>query len=166
MRLVQFCELVDFQQGTSAHRHIKTWKRYLKGTIVTTIDGIPITKYKDITDTVSKACQELKKQVKIEFGSIVGFAMSGEGISTFQADQLNVIAHHIYSIQTKHNLWSNKAKWPKKMNNTDVIEQEIHISKLQQRKLKLQSDWRGLPLSEWKQINQYNKLGIIGALVK
>ena len=70
----------------------------MKGTIVTTIYGIPITKYKDITDAVSKARQERKKQVKIEFGSLVGFAMSGEGIPTLQVDQLNVIAHHIYSI--------------------------------------------------------------------
>jgi len=123
--------LVDFQQGMSAHQHITSWKRRLKGTIVIAIDGVPTTKYKDITDAVSKACQERKKQVKIEFGSLVGFAMSGEGIPTLQADQLNIIAHHIYSIQTKHNLWPDKVQWPQTLKNLDVIEQEIHVSKLQ-----------------------------------
>ena len=50
--------------------------------------------------------------------------------------------HHIYSIQTKQDLWRKKEQWPKTLENEDVIQQEILVSKLQQHKLKLQSDWR------------------------
>ena len=39
--------------------------------------------------------------VNVEFGSLVGFSMSDEGISTLQMDHLNVITHHIYSIRRK-----------------------------------------------------------------
>ena len=46
--------------------------------------------------------------MKIEFGSLVGFAMSGEGIPTLQAVQLNVIAHHINSLRTGKDLWLDK----------------------------------------------------------
>ena len=74
-------ELVDFQRGTSAHRHITGWKRRLKGTIVTAVDGKQITKHEDITDAISKARQDCKKEIKIEFGSLAGFAMCGKGIS-------------------------------------------------------------------------------------
>ena len=102
----------------------------MKGTIVTAVDGKQITKHVDITNAISKARQERKKEIKIEFGSLVGFEMSGEGIPTLQADQLNVIAHHIHSIQTNHDIWPNKQNWPQKLDTADIIEQEIYISKL------------------------------------
>jgi hypothetical protein len=35
-------ELVEFQVGTSSHRHIRSWKRRLRGTIITTINNEPI----------------------------------------------------------------------------------------------------------------------------
>ena len=35
-------ELVEFQLGTGAHRHIRSWKRRLRGTIVTSVGGKPI----------------------------------------------------------------------------------------------------------------------------
>ena len=45
-------ELVDFQRGTSAHRYIRSWKRRLKGTTITTIDGTPINNLDDIINAV------------------------------------------------------------------------------------------------------------------
>ena len=57
--------------------------------------------------------------------------MSGEGIPTLQADQLNVIAHHINSICTGKDLWPDKRQWPQKLDTTESIAQEIHIAKLQ-----------------------------------
>ena len=79
-------ELVDFQRGTSAHCHNTCWKRRLKGTIVTAVDGIPIKTHQDIKDAVHQAKQKRKKEVKIEFSSLVSFTMSGEGILALQAD--------------------------------------------------------------------------------
>ena len=40
--------------------------------------------------------------VRVEFGSMKGFAINGIGIPALQVDQLNVIAHHV-----------NKYKWKK-----------------------------------------------------
>ena len=107
-------ELVEFQLGTSAHRHIRSWKRRLRGTIVTSVDGKPIRCRDDIVSAVQSAKQERKKSVKVEFGSLAGFALSGEGIPTLQTDQMNVIAHHIHSICQKQDLWPDKQpnNWP------------------------------------------------------
>ena len=52
------------------------------------------------------------------------------------------------------------------MENEDVIKQEILVSKLQQRKLKLQSDWNSFLRSEWKQLDRYNQVGMFGDPVK
>ena len=79
------------------------------------VDGIPIKTYQNIKDAVSQAKQKLKKEVKIEFGSLVGFVMSGEGIPLLQADQLNEIAHHIHSTFTGKDLWPKKQNWPQKL---------------------------------------------------
>jgi hypothetical protein len=41
-------ELVEFQVGTSTHRHIRSWKRRLRGNIISTINNEPIKTEKDI----------------------------------------------------------------------------------------------------------------------
>ena len=69
------------------------------------VDGKPIKCRDDIETTVKQAKQQHKKSIKVEFGSLAGFAMSGERIPTLQTDQMNVIAHHIHSIQMKQDLW-------------------------------------------------------------
>ena len=71
--------------------------------------------------------------------------MSGEDIPTLQTDQMNVIAHHIHSIQMKQDLWSDKDpnNWPINIDSHELIEEQIWIAKLQRRKLKLQADWNG-----------------------
>jgi hypothetical protein len=91
-------ELVEFQVGTSTHRHIRSWKRRLRGTIITTINEEPIRNEEDIKAVIQRARNNKQTTIKIEFGSLVGFVMSGEGVPTLQPDQLNVIAHHLNSI--------------------------------------------------------------------
>ena len=118
--------------------------------------------YQDIKDAVSQAKQNRKKEVKIEFGSLVGFAMSGKGIPTLQADQLNVIAHYINSIRTSKDLCPDKQQWPQKLDTAEMIAQDIHIVKLQRQKLQQQTDWQGFIESEWKQLDRYNKIGMFG----
>jgi hypothetical protein len=88
-------ELVEFQVGTSTHRHIRSWKRRLRGTIITTINDEPITNEEDIIAVIQRARNNKQTTIKIEYGSLVGFAMSGERVPTLQSDQLNVIAHHL-----------------------------------------------------------------------
>ena len=58
----------------------------------------------DIRTAVQRARNNKQTNIKIEFGSLVGFAMSGEGVPTLQADQLNVIAHHLNQINTNIDL--------------------------------------------------------------
>jgi hypothetical protein len=81
-------ELVEFQVGTMTHRHIRSWKRRLRGTIITTINNEPITSEDDIKILIQRAHNNKQTTIKIEFGSLVGFAMSGEGVPTLQSDQL------------------------------------------------------------------------------
>jgi hypothetical protein len=48
-------KLVEFQVGTSTHRHIRSWKRRLRGTIMTTINDEPIKNEEDIKAVIQRA---------------------------------------------------------------------------------------------------------------
>jgi hypothetical protein len=114
-------ELVEFQVGTSTHRHIRSWKRRLRGTIITTINDEPISKEKDIIQVIQRARNNKQSSIKIEFGSLVGFAMGGKGVPTLQSDQLNVIAHHLYNINNEEDIWVDKTEWPQQMDSAEYI---------------------------------------------
>lgn len=58
----------------------------------------------DIIIAVEKARKNKPKNITIVFGPLAGFFMIGEGVPTLQADQSNVITHHLYEINTKENL--------------------------------------------------------------
>ena len=155
-------ELTSIQPGTSSHRHIKSWKRRLKGTIITAIDGQPVTSKEDMIQIVVDARKSGKRNLKFEFGSLAGFAMNCNGIPTLQADQLNVIAHHICSIQTQQNIWDNPEEWPDLIDSDEVHQASARISKLKRNQLKMTSDWESFRASEWKQLNRYHKVGMFG----
>ena len=67
--------------------------------------------------------------------------MSGEGLLTLQADQLNVIVHHLYEINTKKDLWKNKAEWPHLMDSPEILPIKINVNKLRKRTLKEIPEW-------------------------
>jgi hypothetical protein len=48
-------KLVEFQVGTSTHCHIRSWKRRLRGTIISTINNEPIRTEKDIIEVIQRA---------------------------------------------------------------------------------------------------------------
>ena len=66
--------------------------------------------------------------ITIEFGSLVGFAMSGEGVPTLQADQLNVIAHHLNEINTKVDLWPNKNELPHLLDSPEILPTQLKVN--------------------------------------
>ena len=100
--------------------------------------------------------------ITIEFGSLVGFAMSGEGVPTLQADQLNVIAHYLNEINTKVDLWPNKQDWPHLLDSPEIIPTQIKVNKLRRKLLKETDEWDSLLKSEWKQLNRYKDAGMFG----
>jgi hypothetical protein len=118
-------ELVEFQVGTSTHRHIRSWKRRLRGTIITTINDEPITNEEDIIAVIQRARNNKQTTIKIEFGSLVGFAMSGEGVPALQSDQLNVIAHHLNSINNEEDIWVDKTEWPQSINSEEAVKEKV-----------------------------------------
>ena len=75
-------ELVEFQVGTTTHRHIRSWKRQLCGTIIISVNNESITSDDDIEIAVQNARKNKQKNITIVFGSLVGFAMIGEGVPT------------------------------------------------------------------------------------
>jgi hypothetical protein len=155
-------ELVEFQVGTSAHRHIRSWKRRLKGTIITTINNEPITSEEDIKIVIQRARSNKQTTIKIEFGSLVRFAMSGEGVPTLQSDQLNVIAHHLNSINNEEDIWVDKMDWPQQIDSVDSIKEKVKINIMKRNKLKLTPEWDDFLKSEWKQLDRYAKVGMFG----
>ena len=103
-------ELVEFQVDTTTHYHIRSWKQRLRGTIVLSINGEPITNNMDTKTAVQRAHNNKQLNITIEFRSVVRFKMSGEGVPRLQADQLNNVAHHLNQINTNVDLWPNKSQ--------------------------------------------------------
>ena len=128
-------ELVSIQIGTAAHKHIRAWKRNLRGYIITAINGSPIKSRAHIEHAVSEARTHPSKCLNIEFGSLTAFTMSGEGVPTLQADQLNVIAHHLHTTKTKEDLWTDKSDWPIPIDSPDVMTERLKISRLTRRRV-------------------------------
>ena len=102
----------------------------------------------DIKAAVQKARNNNQKNIKIEFGSLVGFVMSGEGVPTLQADQLNVIAHHLNEINTNVDLWPNKKDWPQLLDSPEIIPTQIKVNKLRRKLLKETDEWDSFLKSE------------------
>ena len=80
-----------------------------------------------IEHAVSEARKAPSKRLNIEFGSLTAFAMSDEGVHTLQADQLNVIAHHLHTIKTEEDLWTDKSDWPLPIDSPDVMTERLKI---------------------------------------
>ena len=89
----------------------------------------------DVIIAVENAKGPRQKNITIVFGSLVGFAMGGEGVPTLQEDQLNVIAHHLHEINTKEDLWPNKEEWPHLMDSSEILPIQMKINKLRRKTL-------------------------------
>ena len=135
--------------GSTAHNAIRSWKKCLRGTILTKINNNLITSKSQMIEVIKKLKQTSgSSTVRIEFGSIKGFAMNGAGIPVLQADQLNVIAHHINAIKIKENnfiqlnlndiyktLWNDPLEWP-----DNISKEQIKMSKLTRQKIMKEED--------------------------
>ena len=106
--------------------------------------------------------QYIQSNTTIEFGSLVGFAKSGEGVPTLQADQLNVIAHHLNQINTNVDLWPNKSDWPQLLNSLEILPTQLKVNKLRRKLLIDMLEGDNFLKSEWKQLNRYKDAGMFG----
>eukprot|EP00536_Pseudo-nitzschia_multiseries_P006801 jgi/Psemu1/16149/gm1.16149_g len=95
--------------------------------------------YKDFINAIQKACEANKNTIKFTFGSLVGFALSGEGVPTLQTDQLHTF---------------------ERTSNNDPY--QLIPQKLQLRKLQGTQEWDGFLKSKWKPLNRYHKVGMFG----
>jgi hypothetical protein len=88
--------------------------------------------------------------------------MSGEGVATLQLDQLNVIAHHLNSINNEEDIWVDKMDWPQQIDSVDSIKEKVKINLMKRNRLKLTPEWDDFLKSEWKQLDRYAKVGMFG----
>ena len=118
----------------------------------------PLKSRAHIEHAVGEARKPPSKRLNIEFGSLTAFAMSGEGVPTLQADQLNVIAHHLHTMKTKEDLRTNKSDWPLPIDSPDVKTERLKISRLTRRRVQqLEPNvWDKFHKSKWKQLNRYH----------
>ena len=116
----------------------------------------------DIRTAVQRACNNKQSNVTIEFGSLLGFAMSGEGDPTLQVDQLNIIARYLNKINTNVDPWPNKAKWPHLLDSLEILPTQQKVNKLQRKLLLETPEWDSFLKSEWKQLNWYKDTGMFG----
>jgi hypothetical protein len=147
-------ELVESQVGTSTHCHIRSWKRRLRGTIITTINDEPTTNEEDIKAVIQRARNNKQTTIKIEFGPLVGFAMSGEGVPTLQSDQLNIIANHLHSINNEEDIWVDKTEWPQSIDSEEAVKEKVQVNVMKRNKLKQTPEWDAFLKSEWKQLDR------------
>jgi hypothetical protein len=113
-----------------------------------------------------RASKQSFSTIKIEFGSLVGFAMSGEGVPTLKSDQLNVIAYHLNSINNEEDIWVDKMDWPQQIDSVESIKEKVKINIMKRNKLKLTPEWDAFLKSEWKQLDRYAKVGMFVDPVK
>ena len=88
--------------------------------------------------------------------------MSGEGVPTLQADQLNVIAYHLREINTKEDIWPNKEEWPHLMDSPEILPIQMSVNKLRRKTLKETPEWEIFLKSEHIQLSQYETAGMFG----
>ena len=100
-------KLVEFYVGTIPQRR-------LQGTLIISVKIESITNDNDIVITLQNGRRNKHKNITIVFGLLVGLATSREGVPTIQVDQLNVIAHHFYEINTNGDLWPDKEEAKRK----------------------------------------------------
>ena len=161
-------EFIDMKVGSIAHNNVKNWKRRLRGTIITKVDGETVTSVQQMKKVTEKAKRKKLQEVNIEFGSLKAFAINGAGIPTLQADQLNVIAHHINAINMKNHknaaiykhdetksayveFWNDPKEWP-----VTIDIKQLQISKLTQRKIFKEESQETIGMFvklEWKQLD-------------
>ena len=161
-------EFIDMKVGSIAHNNIKNWKRRLRGTIITKVDGEAVTSVQQMKKIIEKAKRKKLQKVNVEFGSLKAFAINGAGIPTLQADQLNVIAHHINAINMKNyknaaiykqdetksiyaEFWNDPKEWP-----VTIDIEQFQISKLTRRKIFKEESQETIDMFvklEWKQLD-------------
>jgi hypothetical protein len=116
---------------------------------------------------IQRARNNIQTTIKIEFGLLVGFVMSGEGVPTLQSDQLNVVAHHhLNNINNQEDIWINKTEWPQSIDSPEAIKEKVRIKIMKRNKLKLTPEWNDFLKSEWKQLDRYAKVGMFGDPIK
>jgi hypothetical protein len=117
-------------------------------------------------EVTQRARNNKQTTIKIEFGSLVGFAMSGEGVPTLQLDQLNAIAHHLNGINNEEDIWVDKKEWPQPIDSMEAIKEKVRVNLMKRNRLKLTPEWDDFLKSEWKQLDRYAKVGMFGDPVK
>jgi hypothetical protein len=150
--------------GTVCHKTIPRWKSRLRGSIVRMIDDVTIDHGRQIPDIIRMKRQQGKSHVKIQFARPIWSALNGEGIPTLNFDQLNVIAHHLHTINHGEDQWEDKTQWPPISDESIALAifKGLAIPKLTRRKLQQSPAWDTFQKSEWKQLNAYDKQGMFG----
>jgi hypothetical protein len=92
--------------------------------------------------------------------------MSGEGVPTLQSDQLNVIAHHLNSINNDEYIWVDKTKWQQSIDSEEAVTEKVQVNVMKRNRLKQTPEWDAFLKSEWKQLDRYAKVGMFGDPVK
>ena len=90
--------------------------------------------------------------------------MTGEGLPTLHFDQLNVIAHHLHTINTGEDPWTDKTKWPPITDESIrmAINKGLAIPKITRRKAMQTESWTKFHESEWTQLDKYSKQDMFG----
>ena len=114
-------EFINMQVGSIVHNTIKNWKRRLRGTIITKVNGETVTSVQQMKKLIKKAKRKKLQEANIEFGLLKAFAINGAGIPTLQANQLNVIAHHIINAINMKN-HRNAAIYKQDVTNSAYVE--------------------------------------------
>jgi hypothetical protein len=79
---------------------------------------------------------------------------------------LNVIAHHLNSINNEEDIWVDKTEWPQSIDSEEAIKEKVRVNVMKRNKLKQTPEWDAFHKSEWKQLDRNAKVGMFGDPVK
>lgn len=167
--LIDSIVLESIAPGTYAHARIRGWKSRLKGAIIRMVDDVEITSVEQFKNVFRDKKNKFKGQAKtidVQFAHPRTRALSGGGIPTLAFDQLNVITHHLRSLDTDGRSWPKHQEWPD-VDEQDIqaaADQNIALMKLTRRRLKNDPiEWPKFEKSEFAQLDKYHKQGMFGA---
>ena len=140
--------------GTPNHKNLKRWKSRQRGSTIRMINVKDICTITDVKQAIKQAHKQGQKMVKIQFTKPRWTASNGEGILTLHFDQLHTVAHHLHSIKTGQDLWTDRGDWPPVYEATIemAIKKGATIPKLTRKKVMRSPDWERFRQSEWKQL--------------
>ena len=82
--------------GSSAHQHLPSWSRRIKGCIVFLVNDVPVTSKAVLGTIIQQACRQKSSHISIMFCHLKWSGITGKGVPQLNFDQMNLLGHQVH----------------------------------------------------------------------